>query len=289
MNHRANRLRRIPMQICQRCFHAFKIHTLRSFSRHFITGWKDEAKKVSPGYSVLAGQKKVKAILFCADINDKHGCVMSSISSVGSAAASYGVQLAQSSKLVRSFSSLDSAIQTGNLTAAAGIIAAIAKDNPQYAASTTSGSTSSDPINQGFQTLSSAITQGDTEATRTAWTQLKSDLADAGVTISSGASAMQKIIAQAKDSIDQAIISSLSLGLSENGNSASSLLGNASADSSATSDTLGTLVSQWVTYKTTGATSQISTNSSNSSTSEAASSSAPNSNSASDGSLNVKA
>lgn len=180
---------------------------------------------------------------------------MSSISSVGSSSsASYAVSLAQSSKLGRSLGSLDGAVQSGNLTAAGDIIAALVKDYPQYAVSSADGSSSlSDPINQGFQALSTAISNGSVDDARNAWAGLKQSLADSGVTLSDNNSTMQKIIAEARESVDEAIISSLGLGSSDSGRSAALLTGSGSG----TSDSLSALVSSWVTYKTNGATTPI--------------------------------
>jgi hypothetical protein len=179
---------------------------------------------------------------------------MSTLSSVsGSSGASYATQLAQSSSLESSLYNLGNAVQNGNLTSAGSILTAIIQANPQYANTSSSGSSSSsspssDPINQDFQNLATAISSGDTGSAQSAWTQLKNDLAQSGVTINSnGAQLAAQAVAQSTVSIDQSILSSF--------------FDASSSNSSDSSDPLSALVTNWLTYKADGAASASSANS----------------------------
>src|SRR5580692_9790279 len=114
---------------------------------------------------------------------------MSSLSSVSNSGnTGYATQLAQTSAFEGSLYNLGTAIQNGNMTGAGSILTALIAANPQYAtSSSTSGTSASssstqsqDPLNQDFQNLASAISSNQPDAAKTAWNQLKTDLAKAG-------------------------------------------------------------------------------------------------------------
>ena len=183
---------------------------------------------------------------------------MSSISGISSSSgASYAVQLAQTSKLGRSLNSLDAAVQSGNLASAGSVLAAIVKDNPQFALSSSSTTAAQDPINQGFNAVSTAISNNQPEAAKSAWNQLKTDLAKSGVIVNDGSEDTRKLLADAKKSIDNAILASLGSSASDGGSSLASLVGAGTTDGA---DSLSALVSNWVTYKAGGGSSTTSTN-----------------------------
>jgi hypothetical protein len=194
---------------------------------------------------------------------------LSSLSSVSnSSGASYATQLAQTSSLENSLYNLGSAIQGGNLTAAGSILTAIIQANPQYATNSSSSSSSSSlssssstqsqsPINQDFQNLATAIQNGDAVTAQSVWTQLKSDLANAGVTnISSGSQIAAQAISQNQVSEDQSILSSL-LGGSDSSSPLSVLL-NQNSTSSSGPDSVSAALSNWLTYQADGNTTPIS-------------------------------
>ena len=182
--------------------------------------------------------------------------VMSQVTGVSSSAGvSYATQLAQTSALKRSLNNLGTAVQNGDLTTAGSILTAFMQANPQYASTSSDGSQSQDPINQDFQALADAISNNQVDTAQSAWTQIKSDLAQSGVTdLSDGPAATATLLAQAKASIDQQILSD-AFGTSSGGDaSLTSLLGG----SSGSSDGVGlssSLLSDWLTYKEGGSTS----------------------------------
>jgi hypothetical protein len=185
---------------------------------------------------------------------------MSALSSVSnSSTANYAVQLAQTSAIERTLYNLGSAVQNGNLTAAGSILTAFIQANPQYATSSSSGSTpSQEPINQDFQNLASAISSNQTDAARSAWAQLKTDMAQAGVTnISSPADIAAQAVAQSKASMQQALLSTL---FTPSSDSSLSLLGlNGSSSGPSAADPLSSVLSNWMTYQADGnASSQLS-------------------------------
>ena len=181
---------------------------------------------------------------------------ISSLSSMdGSASASYATQLAQTSKLRRSLNDLGNALERGDLSAAGSVMTSLAKNFPQYAVkATTPGTTqSTDPINQGFQTIGSAISANSVSSAQTAWTQLKSDLAKSGVTdISDGSGATAQLLADTKSALSKTILAN-ALGAGSSNLSASNLIGGTSGSDS--KDPLATLINDWVTYKSGGSTS----------------------------------
>jgi hypothetical protein len=183
-------------------------------------------------------------------------CVMSTTSSVSTSSSfSYAIQLAETSKLKRSLNGIGSAIEDGDLTSASSKFNALMKANPDYAkpsssddSGTTSGSKNS--INDDFQAVAKALDAKDADAAKKAWAQLKSDLADSGVTdISDGKAATAKLLAQTKASINQAILSN-AFGVSSSGSSSiTSLIGTSS------SDYVSSAISNWLTYEADGSTS----------------------------------
>ena len=159
----------------------------------------------------------------------------------------YATQLAQTFSLNRNLKNLGAAVQSGDLTSAGSTLSAIMQANPQYASSSTSGTASQDPINQDFQTLSDAIANNQADAAKSAWTQLQSDLASNGITITNdSAAATAKVLAQCRESIDQSILAAF-FGSSS---SDDSLLG--AASSASTSADWQSVLSQWLTYQADG-------------------------------------
>lgn len=182
--------------------------------------------------------------------------LMSAVTGISnSASVTYATQLAQTSALKRSLSSLGTAVQNGDLTSASSILAAFVKANPQYASTSSSGSQSPDPINQDFQALTDAISNNQVDTAKSAWTQITGDLAKSGVTdLSTGPAATAQLLAQTKASMDQEILSDIfGTGSGDNG-SLTSLLGG-SSDSSSSVGLSSSLLSEWLTYKAGGNTS----------------------------------
>ena len=176
---------------------------------------------------------------------------MSTITGVSSSTdTSYAVQLAQTSSLRRSLNNLGAAIQSGDLTTAGTTLAAIVKANPQYAASTSNASQSQDPINLDFQAVSAAIDNNDVTASRTAWTQLQTDLTKNGVSISDGTSATSKLLSDSKISINQQILTDAFGTSAASAGSLVSLLGGTTSTSDSSS--VDALVSSWISYKAGG-------------------------------------
>ena len=181
---------------------------------------------------------------------------MSALSSISSSAsATYATQLAQTSALKRRLNNLGTAIQNGDLASAGSILTAFVKANPQYPFTSAAGSTSQDPINQDFQALADAVSNGQVDTAKGAWTQIQSDLAKSGVTdLGDGPAATAKLLAQAKASMNQQILSD-AFGTSSGGdNSLTSLIGGSSG-SSGDAGLSSSLLSDWLTYKAGGNTS----------------------------------
>jgi hypothetical protein len=180
---------------------------------------------------------------------------MSAITAVSSSAnVTYATQLAQSSALRRSLNNLGVAVQSGDLSTAGSVLTALQKAHPEYAASSAEGTQSVDPINQSFQTLANAISSNEADAARSAWTQIKADLAKEGVTdISDGTAATAKLLEDSKDSIAQQILSDTFGTSSGSPVTINSLL---SGSSKSSSEALSnSLMSDWVTYRAGGKTS----------------------------------
>jgi hypothetical protein len=188
---------------------------------------------------------------------------MSAVTGLSSSASvAYATQLAQSSALKRTLSNLGAAVQNGDLSSAGTILASFIKANPQYAStSANSGSQSPDPINQDFQALADAISNNQTDQAKTAWTQVKTDLAKEGVTdLTSGPAAMAELLAQTKASITQELLSTAFGSSSSSDTALGSLLGG-TPDSSSGVGLSSSLISNWLTYQASGTTSPpLSTN-----------------------------
>lgn len=179
---------------------------------------------------------------------------MSTVSSVTSSAASYPSQLAQAAALKQSLVNIGNAIQNGDMTTASNLLTAFMKDNPQY--DTSSSGDSQDSINQDFQTLTTAVANKQVSAAQSAWTQVRNDLAKAGVSLATGPAATAEIVAQTKSTMDQEILSDL-FGTSANSSSptlASLLAGSSDSSSSSSTGLSSSLLSQWVTYQENGST-----------------------------------
>jgi len=179
---------------------------------------------------------------------------MSALSTVSnSAGVSYATQLAQSSSVERSLYGLGVAVQSGNLTKAGAVLNALMAANPQFAASSGSSTQSQDPINQDFQNLAKAISGNQTDAARNAWTQLRNDLAKQGVTANSnGSDLAAQAVAKSKATMEQSLVSSLFGGGTGGTSEVATLLGGSGA---ASSDPISALVSNWLTYKSSGGAS----------------------------------
>jgi hypothetical protein len=184
---------------------------------------------------------------------------MSAVNSISSSAdITYATQLAQTSALKRSLNNLGNAVQNGNLTSAGAILTAFIKANPQYASASSAASPSQDPINQDFQALTDAVSNNQADAAKTAWTQIKSDLAKSGVTdLSDGPAATAKLLAQSKAAISQQILNDVFGASSGTGTSVTSLLGGSSNSSSGVGLS-SSLLSDWLTYQEGGNTSPTS-------------------------------
>jgi hypothetical protein len=199
------------------------------------------------------------------------------------------MQVAQTSAFERSLYNLGSAVQNGDMTSAGSILTALIQANPQYATtsstsgtSTSSSSTQSqDPLNQDFQNLANAISSNQPDAAKTAWTQLKADLAKAGITnISSGTTLAAQAVAQNKVAMQQSLLSALLGGGSDSASGSpdlATLLGGStnstdgtdsnsnlatllnessnSSDSSSATDPLTAALNNWLTYQADGTAS----------------------------------
>jgi hypothetical protein len=202
---------------------------------------------------------------------------LSSVSSLGN--ASYAAQVAQTSAFERSLYNLGTAVQNGDMTSAGSILTALIQANPQYAAASgASGSStqSQDPLNQDFQNLASAISSNQPDAAKTAWTQLKTDLAKAGITnISSGTALAAQAVAQNNVAMEQSLLSALfsnssdstsgspnlatllggSTDSTDSNSNLATLLGessDSSSTSSAPADSLTAALNNWLMYQSNG-------------------------------------
>jgi hypothetical protein len=164
---------------------------------------------------------------------------MSAISGTTSSAVAYATQLAQASALRQSLNNIGNAIQTGDMTTANTLLTAFIKNNPQYAAGSTTAS--QDPISQDFQTLVTAVSNNQVSAAHSAWTQVKSDLAKDGVNLSSAPASTAETVAQSQASMNQELLSDI-FGTSSG---TASLLGG-SGDSKGSVGLSGSLLSAWI-------------------------------------------
>jgi hypothetical protein len=178
-----------------------------------------------------------------------------------SSSASYATELAQTSQLRRTLHNLGSAIESGDVSSASSILTTFIKAHPEYAAAASSSSSTDttstgtgSTLNTDFQTLAKALDASDADAAKTAWTQLKSDVAAAGVTdLSDGKAATAKLLAETKTSVDEAIISGMFGVSTSSDSSVATLIGVGSGD--ANSDAVSSAITSWLTYEADGQTS----------------------------------
>jgi len=179
--------------------------------------------------------------------------VLSGISS--SAGVSYATELAQTSALKRNLNNLGTAVQNGDLTSAGSILSAFIKANPQFAITSSADSQAQDPINQDFQALADAITNNLADTAKSAWTQIKSDLATSGATdLSDGTAATAELLAQTQTSLAQQILSNAFGTSSGDGLSLMSLIGGNSGASGSVGSSIS-VFSDWLIYQAGGNTS----------------------------------
>jgi hypothetical protein len=183
---------------------------------------------------------------------------MSAVSSTSSSAVAYATQLASAATLRNSLGAIGAAVQNGDMTTANSLLTTFIQDNPQYA-STSSSNSSTDPINQDFQTLATAVSGGQVSAAQSAWASVKSDLANDGVNLNTSAVTAQAI-EQNKTTIDQQILGDLFGDSSSSGGTSSvaSLLGG-SIDSSGSVGLSSSLLDDWVTYDQDANTTAVAT------------------------------
>ena len=179
--------------------------------------------------------------------------VLSGISSL--AGVSYATELAQTSALKRNLNNLGTAVQNGDLTSAGSILLAFIKANPQFAITSSADSQAQDPINQDFQALADAITNNLADTAKSAWTQIKSDLATSGATdLSDGTAATAELLAQTQTSLAQQILSNAFGTSSGDGLSLMSLIGGNSGASGSVGSSIS-VFSDWLIYQAGGNTS----------------------------------
>jgi hypothetical protein len=161
------------------------------------------------------------------------------------------MQLAQSSALKRSLTNLGNAIQNGDMTTANTLLTQFIKDNPQYAAGSSSATQLQDPISKDFQTLATAVSSNQVGAAQSAWKQVTTDLSKDGVNLSSSAGSTAEIVAQSQTAMDQQIISDIFGTGSSDTSSLATILGQ-SANSSSSVGLSSSLLGSWVTYQQGG-------------------------------------
>jgi len=184
---------------------------------------------------------------------------MSAISSLSSSSSvNYAVQLAQTSALQRSLYNLGAAVQRGDLSSAGSILTAFIRANPQYATGNSDSSgTTTDPINQDFQTLADAISNQQPDAAQNAWSQIQKDLSADGVpALTSSSAATAKLLAENNASLSQKIVSDAFGTSAGTGISVTSLLGGGASGGSA-AGLSSSLLSNWLTYEAGGMSSPI--------------------------------
>jgi hypothetical protein len=183
---------------------------------------------------------------------------MSAVSSTSSSAVAYATQLASAATLRNSLNAIGAAVQNGDMTTANSLLTAFIQDNPQYA-STSSSSSSTDPITQDFQTLATAVSGGQVSAAQSAWASVKSDLTNDGVNLDPRAVTAQAI-QQNRTSINQEILGDLFGDSSSSGStpSVASLLGGGTG-SSGSVGLSSSLLNDWVTYRQDATATPIAT------------------------------
>jgi hypothetical protein len=176
-----------------------------------------------------------------------------------SSSGSYAVELAQTSHLKRSLHSLDRAIQNGNLSSARSSLVTLINALPKYTPPPDDPADTADPINKGFQAVAKALDDNNADAAKKAWTQVKSDLAKAGVSdITDGKADTAKLLADAKASMNSAIIGKMFGIGSDDGASVTTLLGAKSTSSS--DDSVNAAIAKWLNYEADGKTHNIDDN-----------------------------
>lgn len=97
------------------------------------------------------------------------------------------------------------------------------------------------------------------DTAQSAWAQLKSDLAQSGVTnLNDGTAATAALLAETKASVEQQILSATFGTSSGDGTSVTSLLGGSSASSNG-AGLSSSLIGDWLTYQAGGNTSPLAT------------------------------
>lgn len=169
----------------------------------------------------------------------------------------YAMDLAKNSALKRSLHRLGMAVENGHLPSARAVLTALIQANPEYNTTPTKpGATPPNQTDQDFKALTEAIANNDTGKAKSAWTLVKADLAKNGITrLSDGMAATAKLLAESKASVSQQILSATFVGGSTGVASGLALLGrgNESNDHSTLETGLGgSLLSAWLTLKTSG-------------------------------------
>lgn len=184
---------------------------------------------------------------------------MSTISSISSSSdVAYAFGLAQASSLNRSLYSIGNSIENGDLPGAGSKLTELMQAFPQYATSSGGTADSTNPINNGFNAVSNAIVNGDADAAKTAWSQLKTDLAGAGVKeLSDGSADTAKLLADNKAAINQSVLSAI---FGSKSSSQSNILGTllGSTTTSSGSDSVSAALNKWMTYQATAGSSTTS-------------------------------
>jgi hypothetical protein len=122
--------------------------------------------------------KRPKALSFPADKPLVANCIIMNISTISSATTASGTTaLSVFQKRALDFRDLQSALQSGDLTAAQTSFAALQKKLPDSAvAGRTNSSSQLGQIGKDFQALQSALQSGDLSAAQSAFATLKQDL-----------------------------------------------------------------------------------------------------------------
>jgi hypothetical protein len=172
---------------------------------------------------------------------------VSSLLSSGSSSSTTSTALATAQAALRKryLKQMGDAIESGDLSSAKSALKSAIKAFGGSTSSTTSKSDSSSKdsdsgsaINKDFDAISTALDSNDTAAAKSGWTQLKTDLSDAGLTNLDDSSTM---MAQAMASLNEQNQTSL----------IKALFGDNSSDTSSSSD-ISSILSNWMTYKENG-------------------------------------
>jgi len=151
--------------------------------------------------------------------------------------------MAQAALKLKYLNNLETALSTGDVASAktalekAAQAYSITLSDSTDSSNSSSTSTSSTSIPDDFQSIYNALNNNDLSTAKTAWSQLKSDLYNAGVTSLNAGALAEEAQLSLKAQTDEAVISTLGTALS-----------------SAT-DNLTTALSNWLTYNETGGSS----------------------------------